>query len=707
MYKKCFRASTINSFAPNRSQVSFNLVIRDHDQSAFGNGMNSTLDPRYFQIAYLWNLGNKVGEQKIFGHLETGGQEPGKTAMSGRNPGELYAKLHEVAPDTWLRSLSRGAYGNSVFPLHTNDLTKWYNFVNRSGQNKVIYKVFDYNTNIKEMETALQIISKMGAPIEIAVPQSPDQQYFEYFGRKFEEAAKKAKEYGATLSIKRMVAGLTEEEAKRVADLSIPIAMKYGINDVTLHAHGDVSAAIAAFIHSGVQYGLKNVRGDIVHKGSGGGKTNSPPTFPNFYETAERLAQLGVKINVSQEQLEILKKIDEIQHIRDSKFSAIRTSGAFSVADKVAMGMPDGGEFYTVESIIKAKLPEKLEISLEKAKELFQEYYKEFRQRFGMMVSVTPGHKRIEEGAVTSMLNTLEVIKGLAKELGVNVSDLKATELRKKLDSLPYEQLYGNLNPKTIDAIRNNHLPVKLATETFEFICRTHMRNVLKQAAFKDLDQKVIASLIENAPFVEKVSEIANTLVKESKLPKQVIQPKNEAFHPLSLIQASGVREYTENAGSLETGSQLRETIERHHRQGSPVESLYGSIEDAECIGILTGNTSYVTTSCLRGPLPTPEGLSKKQYDRELAIYYKYVNSPPGTLIQERTELLSAADGLNWLYSNLEESEQEDIDIQSIKEEAEKKLSLETRLAKEVIAHDRQISFNKSLASEKEDLPSN
>jgi len=53
--------------------------------------------------------------------------------MSGRNPGELYAKLHENAPDTWLRSLSRSCYGNSVFPLHPLDLKKWYNFVNKSG----------------------------------------------------------------------------------------------------------------------------------------------------------------------------------------------------------------------------------------------------------------------------------------------------------------------------------------------------------------------------------------------------------------------------------------------------------------------------------------------------------------------------------------------------------------------------------------------
>ena len=74
--------------------------------------------------------------------------------MSGRNPGELFAKLHEHAPDTWLRSLSRGCYGNSIFPLHPEDLRKWYNFINKNGK-KVIFKVFDYNTNFDEMDVAL------------------------------------------------------------------------------------------------------------------------------------------------------------------------------------------------------------------------------------------------------------------------------------------------------------------------------------------------------------------------------------------------------------------------------------------------------------------------------------------------------------------------------------------------------------------------
>lgn len=108
--------------------------------------------------------------------------------MSGRNPGELYSKLHEHAPDTWLRSLSRSCYGNSVFPLHPNDLKKWYSFVHNHGK-KVIFKLFDYNTNFEEMEIALQTLRDIGATVEIAIPHSPDPQYKEFFYRKIEDAA--------------------------------------------------------------------------------------------------------------------------------------------------------------------------------------------------------------------------------------------------------------------------------------------------------------------------------------------------------------------------------------------------------------------------------------------------------------------------------------------------------------------------------------
>ncbi len=45
----------------------------------------------------------------------------------------------------------------------------------------------------------------MGAPIEIAIPHSPDPLYMEFFKKKVEKSGEIAKKYGATMSVKRMV----------------------------------------------------------------------------------------------------------------------------------------------------------------------------------------------------------------------------------------------------------------------------------------------------------------------------------------------------------------------------------------------------------------------------------------------------------------------------------------------------------------------
>ncbi len=44
-----------------------------------------------------------------------------------------------------------------------------------------------------------------------------------------------------------------------------------------------------------------------------------------------------------------------------------------------------------------------------------------------MIVSVTPGHKRIEEGSLTSMKNTINWIKDLSKEKKVKIQNLTPT----------------------------------------------------------------------------------------------------------------------------------------------------------------------------------------------------------------------------------------------------------------------------------------
>lgn len=604
----------------SKTQISLNCVIRDHDQSAYANNMNSTLDPRYFQVVQLWNQGNKAGDDKFFGHFETGGQEPGKTAMNCRDSGKLYATLHKYAPDTWLRSLSRSCYGNAVFPLHPNDLKKWYSYVHNSGK-KVIFKVFDYNTNFEEMDVALRTIHEIGAPIELAVPHSPDPLYFDFFAKKIEAAALVAKKFGATISCKRMVNGLTEAEGQKIGSILAPLAMKHGIHDITLHAHGDVPNAIAAFLHECSQHGIKNARGDIVHAGSGG-------TFPNYYDVANKLAQLGTKINPSQGQLDILKEIDRIQQERDKRFLCVRVGGAFTVADKVAMGMPDGGESYTVEAIIKAGLSKKYRITEPKTQDIFQEYYKEFRERFGMVVSVTPGHKRIEEGAITSMLNTIDWLKELAAENEVSLKDIDPKVVRAALKKLDYQTLYAGLNPKTVDAFRNNELPLKLSHEAIEYLCKAHMTEMLTNKEFDGLEQEFKDNLILVATETEQVAELVDQLVGYGKIPDFAAKREHEDYHPLSLVQASGIRKYMEGVGAKETGPKYREVLEGLEKGGLPVSKTFGSMDAAEAMTIICGTHSYIETACKHGPFPTPEGLTIQEFNKQFANFKKKLTGP-------------------------------------------------------------------------------
>lgn len=106
-----------------------------------------------------------------------------------------------------------------------------------------------------------------------------------------------------------MVNGLKEDEARDIAAHVTPIAMKYGIEDITLHAHGDNPGSIAAFMHEATKYGIANVRGDIVHRNSGR-TADDLGTFPNIFEVIRRLDKLGTTVNMSPEQEKILNNIE-------------------------------------------------------------------------------------------------------------------------------------------------------------------------------------------------------------------------------------------------------------------------------------------------------------------------------------------------------------------------------------------------------------
>jgi len=316
------------------------------------------------------------------------------------------------------------------------------------------------------------------------------------------------------------------------------------------------------------------------------------------------------------------------------------------------------------------------------------------------LVSVTPGHKRIEEGSLTSMLNTIDWIKDLAAKNKFELAKIDTKFLRAELKKLSYDVLYHRLNPKTVDAIRNDYTPRKLSKECFEYLCRSNVRTVLGQKEFDKLDPKDREELINNAESVEKVTALVKNFIKQEKIPKEAEIPGTEEYHPLSLVQAAGKRIYTEGSGAKETGPKYRQLLENYEMEGSPISHAFG-MDNAECLAILTGNPAYVDSSAKRGPVPSPEGLSKEHFDKEMALYRKYLQTPPGTLIPEREHILTAAEGLHEFL--LQHDDHYDLEHVAEKGSASSKLKSPT-LTRAINEHDRTISMLKVLTQEAKKL---
>lgn len=591
---------------PKKPTFQANYVIRDHNQGAFTNGQVPT-DPAALEVLTHFDSLNQQGPEH-FGRLETGGQEYGSYVMSFRDLTELFAKVLEATPNgTEFRSLTRGGYGNSVAPLHAGDLEKYLEFVNEKTKGRTAFKVFDYNTNIAEMEHCVQTLKKVGAKIEIAVPHTPEESYQPFFAKKMEEAAKLAAAVGADLSVKRMVTGLGVEDAKRVGGVVFPLALKYGIGSVGLHAHGNVPEAAAEFVKSGIDHGV-STNTDFVHKGSGG-------TFPNIYDLGDALAKRNYNLEFSPKQLATLGEIDSIQQGRDKSYAAIRVGGAWSEKAKVEMGMPDGGESYSVEAIGKSKYSKFAGVSPANALDIFEVYYKEFRERFAMPTSVTPGHKRIETGTIFSIEKTLETILPECK----NQDGIDFAKMAKMLKAQSHEQLYSGLNVDIVDAFRNDKLPQKLSEEAMKFLCAEHMKTTLKQDAFKGLHQEAKDLLVAASFNSEAVQDIAKKLVQEDKLPKEVLTAKEDKFCPISLVQASGERTYLESDKAPERFKTCHEKISARVAEGAKVSSITNA---AIVAAALTGGDTVYVDGSYRGAKPSAEGLSAAEHKKATAEFY-------------------------------------------------------------------------------------
>ncbi|MES2960929.1 MAG: hypothetical protein V4694_00925 [Pseudomonadota bacterium] len=586
----------------------FNYVGRDHVQGAFRNGQVAT-DKKALHIATQFDSLNQNGP-RYFGKYETGGQEYGSQAMNFTNPLTSLRKVVKAMPNgTKLRSLTRGGYGNSVVSINPDDLEPWLQLVDEATEKRTVSKVFDYNTNLDELEHCVETLKKLGAQIEIAVPHSPEESYQPFFAIKVEEAAKFAAKHGADLSIKRMVTGLNVEEAKRLGEIVFPIALKYGIKSVGLHAHGDVPEAVAEFMKAGIDHGII-VNSDFVHKGSGPTPT-SPGTFPNFYDIREGLAKRGVTLNVSEKQVEILGEIDRLQQERDKSYVAVRAGGAWSEQDKIDMGMPDGGESYSVEAIEKSRYSKMPGMTPELSRKIFKVYYIEFRERFAKPTSVTPGHKRIETGAIYAIEKTIDEV--LAKD-GFDME-----KIAKSLKAKSHAELYSDMSPEIVDAFRNNKLPLPLSEDALKFLCSENMKNTLKQEAFNGVAQVDKDRLIEMAHDSEAVAEESQRLIRGNILPLEVLIGKGEKFNKLSLVQASGERKYLESAKAPKRYEKCFKEIAAKVDEGANVPEISTA---AKIAAALTGGETVYVNGTYRGPKPSAENLTIQEYAEATKKFY-------------------------------------------------------------------------------------
>lgn len=141
--------------------------------------------------------------------------------------------------------------------------------------------------------------------------------------------------------------------------------------------------------------------------------------------------------------------------------------------------------------------------------------------------------------------------------------------------------------------------------------------------------------------------------------------------------------------------------MEQYEREGSPISSIFDA-ESAECISILTGSPAYVDSAAKRGPVPSPEGLTKEQYDKELALYRRYLQSPPGTLIKERAHLLTAMEGFNEMYIEDQEEFIEELEGAEEDEFEDIREFKDSSLAQKIKEHSKVVNFNVYLAEEDE-----
>jgi hypothetical protein len=549
--------------------LSFNNVIRDLHQKEDGVG-GAFHDAR---LAYIHNLWGQLDKP---GRIEGGGQEPGATTQKAfASYADSLLKTHNAAPNAQIRLLTRST-SYATYALHENDIRLVLQYMKKYGKNILIKQFHDQN-DFTEIAKLYDLIVELDLDIELAIPYSCEEDYKEFFSKKFDEACQiavrirdtkrdkliheanqlansieikgteieqaeaiaqkqkiiseaehKAEKITAKASAKSMISMAHEqniEEAKWLATAMSKSALKHGVTDLTLHAHGNIPEVYAAFMSECYKQGIQNVSVDTVPE-----RSNGNTSFSTIEATTEHLnSKYGIDIRPTAKDAEILAQIAKTQEERDrdltkaglkveDMFSPSNQKPLLSEADKRYMGFPDGALFYYVSAVKASSLLNSLNSDIYQTLQILKFVTRKVRDDFGNLTGVTPGWLRTQRMVLfASDKFVVNSIKEFAKTKEKEVKDLSQEELESyyenTLKTTPPEELYDNAPAELIDVFRSGcgerqAYPRVFAPEIKEFICKEHMTNFLKEPRLSELPENIKADLIANSIDKAKVKEI-------------------------------------------------------------------------------------------------------------------------------------------------------------------------------------------------------
>ncbi|MBL6784937.1 MAG: hypothetical protein ISQ32_01380 [Rickettsiales bacterium] len=507
---RAYSQDVINSNG-QKVTLSFNNVIRDLHQKEDGVG-GAFHDARLTYIHHLW------GQLYKPGRIEGGGQEPGATTQkSFGSYADSLQKTHNAAPNSQIRLLTRST-SYATYALHENDIKLVLQYMKKYGKNILIKQFHDQN-DFTEINKLYDLIIELDLDIELAIPYSCEEDYKEFFTKKFDEACQiairirdtkkdkiindankladsieikgsneeqvdaiarkqkiisdaeeKASKITAKASTKSMISMVHDQnisEAKWLAGTMSKIALEHGVTDLTLHAHGNIPEVYSAFMSVCFHAGIKNVSVDSVPE-----RTNGNTSFSTIEATTTHLnSSYGIDIRPKGKDAEILSIIAKTQEERDKDltkaglkvedmFNPSNQKPLLSEEDKRFMGFPDGALFYYVSKVQASGLLNLFNSDIYQTLQILKFVTRKVRDDFGNLTGVTPGWLRTERmvlyAADKFVVNSLNEF---SKKINKAIKDLSQDDLlsyyQMILKQTSPESLYDNAPAELIDVFRS------------------------------------------------------------------------------------------------------------------------------------------------------------------------------------------------------------------------------------------------------------